>query len=62
MARVYKETNRSFPRVSDDDVIDYMVLEAVVVKLGEEQKEMDKKAEIEDWKGDLSSLRESIGK
>lgn len=49
--------------MSDDDVIDYMVVEAVSVKISkleeEAQKRAEKEAEIEEWKKD-ESLEERI--
>lgn len=48
--RVCKEANRPFPSVSPDDVIDYMVMEALAVKDQEEQQEAQKKAERDAWR------------
>lgn len=61
MMRVCKESKRPFPQMSDDDVIDYLVTEAVTFKMLKEQKEAEKEAEVEEWKRDVSSLKERIG-
>jgi hypothetical protein len=65
MWRVYKESGRPMPRFSEDDVIDYMVLEAVMLKArhedAEAQKEAEKEAARKKWKEDTSSLDEFRG-
>jgi hypothetical protein len=45
MWRTCKEGGRPWPVISDDPVIDYMVMEAVAVKVSREDKEAMKKAE-----------------
>lgn len=46
----------------DDDVIDYMVTEAVAIKVSQEDKKAREEAEkaktIEEWKGDKSDLEQ----
>lgn len=44
------------PRFSDDDVIDYMVLEAVVIKSRAEEEKAAKKAKRKEWQKDTSGL------
>lgn len=39
------------PRFSEDDVVDFVVLEAVVTKGAEEEKQARKDKEKEDWRG-----------
>lgn len=56
-----KEAGRPFPTVSEDDYIDYLVTEAVTFKLLKEQREAEKKAQVDDWKGNISELRERVG-
>jgi hypothetical protein len=60
--RVYKESGRPWPVLADDDVIDYMVMEAVAIKAQKEDVEAQKKAEKEQerekWKGDKSDLEQ----
>lgn len=43
--RICKESNRPFPKVSDDDVTDYMVMEAVAIKAAHEDEKAQKEAE-----------------
>ncbi len=51
MWRVCKEAGRSWPvLVPDDDVLDYMVMEAVCLKAREEDKKDEKAREIAQWK------------
>lgn len=51
MWRVCKAAGRSWPViVPDDDVLDYMVMEAVAVKAAREDKQDEKQREIERWK------------
>jgi hypothetical protein len=47
--------------MSDDDVIDYLITEAVTFKMLKEQQEAEKKAEVDEWKHDMGSLRERLG-
>ena len=54
--RVYSEAGRPIPRLSDDDVLDYMTLEALVVKMRGEEKEAEKEAKRNQWRKDHSSL------
>ncbi len=62
--RVCKEAGRPFPQLDDDDVIDFMVMEAVALKVDKEDAKAQKKAEVKDWKKDkagLDELREIAG-
>jgi hypothetical protein len=61
--RVYKEAGRPWPTFCpEDDVVDYMVMEAVAIKASKEDQEAQKKAqkekEKEAWKQDFSELEE----
>jgi len=56
--RVYKSANRPFPQVSEDDVIDYMIMETLVIKDVKEQEKQAKKDEINQWKKDPEALRQ----
>ncbi len=59
MWRVSKEAGRPFPRVSDDDVIDFMVTEAVAVKIATlAEVEQDNKKR-KDWRSDRQTLKEA---
>lgn len=55
--RVCKETGRPFPKVSDDDVIDFMVLEAVTLKVMHEDNEEAKKQRKKEWKKDQDGIK-----
>lgn len=48
--RTSKAAGRPFPRVSDDDVLDYLVAEAVAVKVAREDEEATNKEEQKKWK------------
>ena len=54
MWRVYKEAGRPWPVLSDDDVLDYMVMEAVALKVQSENRQAEEEAakqeEIREWK------------
>jgi hypothetical protein len=50
LVRVCKEAGKPFPRFSDDDVLDYMVTEAIVVKHWDEQRKEHKRQEMREWK------------
>ena len=62
MFRVFKEAGRPWPEISDDDVVDYMVMEAVAIKVRLEDEELRKEAEDKKrrdaWKEDLSELEQ----
>jgi hypothetical protein len=51
MWRVCKEAGRPWPViVPEDDVLDYMVMEAVAIKVRQEEKKAAKEAEKAEWK------------
>lgn len=56
MWRTYKAAGRPWPKLSDDDVLDYMVMEAVAMKVRKEDAEIAKKQEREAFKKDRSKL------
>ena len=58
--RVCKEAGRPVPQFSDDDVIDYLVLEAVALKVWKQEEEASKKKEKSDWKNDKEALKEKV--
>ncbi len=49
MWRVCKEAGRPWPVISDDTVLDYMVMEAVALKFAEEERKAAKQQEIKQW-------------
>ena len=56
MWAVCKATGRAWPKLSDDDVIDFMIMEAVALKSDKADQEQAKKKEVTDWKRDKSGL------
>lgn len=60
MWRVCKEAGRSWPVISDDPVIDYMVMEAVAIKARKEDDEAQKKAEDEAKRKKFKDDREGL--
>jgi hypothetical protein len=51
MWRVCKEAGRSWPVICpEDDVIDYMIMEAVYLKVNREDREAQKEQERAEWK------------
>lgn len=60
--RVYKEAGKPFPDLTDDDVLNYLIMEAVTLKAkhqeAEAQKEAEKEAERQRFKKDTSSLEQ----
>ena len=53
---MHKEAGRPIPQLDPDPVIDYMVLEAIAVKIKHEENEAAKKDQRADWKRDTGSL------
>jgi hypothetical protein len=58
--RASKDANRPVPKLSDDPVIDFLIIEALAAKDLYEQGEARKMAEIEEWKKDTQSLEDRI--
>lgn len=54
--RICKEAGRPWPVLDDDDVIDYMIMEAVAIKTSKEDQKAQKKAEFDEWKKDKQGL------
>lgn len=54
--RAYKEANRPWPQLDDDDVIDFMITEAIAVKVAKEDQDEDRKQETKKWKKDKEGL------
>lgn len=47
---------RPWPKLSDDDVIDFMIMEAVALKIQKEDREAEQVREKKSFKKDFSSL------
>lgn len=62
--RVCKEAGRSWPVLDDDDVIDFMIMEAIAVKARKEEEDAEKAAKRRQWrdsKEGRDKLREAAG-
>jgi hypothetical protein len=57
---VHKESGRPFPKLSDDPVNDYLVMEAIVFKAQQEDRQSEETAKREAWKSDFDSLRKRL--
>jgi hypothetical protein len=60
MWRTLSEANRPWPVLCDDDVIDYMVMEAVAMKVADENKNQAKESEKSAWRKDRSPALEAL--
>lgn len=61
MWRVHKQAGRSFPAVSDDEVVDYLVMEAVGMKIAGEDNKAREDAQRAEWKKRTNDLRQRVG-
>lgn len=64
MWRVFKAAGRPWPRLDEDDVIDYMIMEAVCLKVNKDDENQEKEQEKKEWmkdKSGLDNLREVAG-
>lgn len=60
MWRVYRAAGRPWPVLSSDDVIDFKVAEAVLIKTQQEEADAQDKKMREDWKKKTDDLRERV--
>jgi phage/plasmid-associated DNA primase len=58
MWRICKSAGRPWPTLCEDDVVDYLVMEAVALKVQEQDAEQQKKAERERWKKETEHLKQ----
>lgn len=58
--RVFKEAGRPLPPLSDDPVIDYMVVEALVIKADRERRDAEKDAQRKQWKKEKNPELEKL--
>jgi hypothetical protein len=61
MATVYRAAKRPLPKFSDDDVVDYLVTEAVTFKVAEERKKQEEDARRREWQKKTDDLRRRVG-
>lgn len=60
---MHKEAGRPWPVLSPDPVIDYMLMEAVFLKVQREQKDAETRKKQAEWKTDkegISALRDKL--
>lgn len=63
MWRVYKDAGRPWPVLCpEDDVIDYMVMEAVALKARKAEDDDRKHAEREQWKKEQKEKLKNLGR
>lgn len=56
-----RESNRPFPVISDDEVVDYLILEAVSAKVAKEEKAARDEIEKKEWaKRNQEALKERL--
>jgi phage/plasmid-associated DNA primase len=58
MWRVLKEAGRPIPRFSEDDVLDYMITEAILIKVQREDEAARTKKVTKDWREDRDHLKQ----
>lgn len=58
MWRVHKEAKRPWPVLDSDPLIDFQIMEAVALKVADEDEQARKEREIADWKKDRDKLKE----
>ena len=63
--RATKAAGRPWPRLSDDDVLDFMVMEAVAIRVrkidDEAQRKAERAAKRKEWQADTSELEKFRG-
>ena len=50
--RIHKESGRPWPVLDDDPVVDYMVMEAITLKVQQEEDAAQRKAQLEQDKAE----------
>lgn len=53
---VFRDAGRPFPRLTDDDVLDFVIVEAIRAKVGEEMRKADNEKQGEDFRGSHKGL------
>lgn len=56
--RATKASNRPWPVLDEDPVIDFQILEAVAVRAAKEEDDARKRAEREEWKKNRGELEQ----
>ena len=60
MWRAFRDAGRPWPTLSDDDVVDYMVMEAVALRVREEDRQAEKDRTTGQWKQDTEHLKNVV--
>lgn len=60
MWRILEKAKRPWPVLDDDDVIDYMILEAITYKVAKEEEKEAEDRKKKEWKSDFSELRKVV--
>lgn len=58
--RVCKAAGRPWPQISEDPVIDYMIMEAVALRVQMEDSDALEEQKRKDWMKDRSHLKEVV--
>lgn len=53
---IHKQAGRPWPTLSEDDVTDYMVMEAVAIKAAKQEEKAQRQAKAQDFKQDKEGL------
>lgn len=61
MWRVHKASGRPFPALDSDEVIDYLIIEALSARSAKEEAAAAKNTEVEDWKKNTEELEQYRG-
>lgn len=56
MWRAHKESGRPWPIMDEDEVVDYLILEAVASKAAQEEIEHHEAVKKDNWKKDTTNL------
>jgi len=60
-----RAAGRPWPKLSDDPVIDYMIMEAVLIKVQQEdiklRKEAERDAAKKQWQSNVDDLKNELG-
>lgn len=59
--RVHKAAGRPYPKVCADEVVDYLVIEALALKAGKEREDAEVEAKKQAWKSQTDELRKRAG-
>lgn len=58
---MHRAAKRPWPQLSDDPVIDYLIMEALATKDAKEEEKQRKEMEKKKWQADKSDLWKAVG-